>query len=490
MLTTARGQALPRRVVAIRRTISFTLHAIPIWAIGIALVVVLQKPLGVEIVLALLLACIIAIPVVARILRDEFDVFEPCVLVAAVFLFYFVISPLISLATGTTEFLGRDFRLLYARGADATMVAVVAAWLGYSSPWGKAFGRAVGRWVPASPISTPTGRRLMRRFGWMLTIGACAGVTLWVVLTGQPVSKFLLPGVVATSDTARLDDLQGLNYLFLTLEWFTPAFLILIASGGLRSRLARWSYAFLVQIPFVSLGFRYRLVIFFGAWMTLTYLQRKRRPHVAILVSCALVALLLFGYIAGARSYVRSYGSSGSLETGTATDVFEDARMDTRIYETFLAVLDAVPRRVDHTYWEPITYVFVLPIPREIWPEKPHPSSVDKIDNAIGTYAAQGAGSALPNFGEYYLAFGWVGMVVGMFVFGVGCRALWSFYKSHPDSLWVHVIFSVSLPFIFQVIIRGYLAQIVQEWFFIVFPAAIGAYVARKGSVRATLLSS
>ena len=174
--------------------------------------------------------------------------------------------------------------------------------------------------------------------------------------------------------------------------------------------------------------------------------------------------------------------SRKATATPTLVQVARNALSDTEVFETFGAVLDAVPGRGEEFAGaDPYVYVLVQPVPRAIWPEKPMPTFLDKIARAIGTPAAGTAGAAVPHFGEYYLAFGWPGLLLGMLAFGVAVRTLWAWYLADPRNPWRQVVFAVSNAFLVQVIIRGYSPQIVQEWFFIIGPAALGMWLAHRG---------
>ena len=146
--------------------------------------------------------------------------------------------------------------------------------------------------------------------------------------------------------------------------------------------------------------------------------------------------------------------------------------------------MHVVPRFVPYVGALPFVYPFILPIPRFLWPGKPLPQQLATVGASIGTVESAGAGPAVPHFGEYYLAFGWPGIAVGMFLFGAASKWLWRWYRAAPDDPWRQAIFALNASMIFQAIIRGYLAQIVQEWCFIVLPAVVIATLARARAAQ------
>ncbi|HEY0780080.1 MAG TPA: O-antigen polymerase, partial [Gemmatirosa sp.] len=441
---------------------------------------------GIELLLAAGIVVVVLFPIVVRGWRGRLDPFEPLLTVAGVYLVYFVLGPLLRLLTGTTIVIGRDMRAFYAPAFAAVLVGVVAMWLGYHLPLGETIGRQLTR-VRGSEQSSPAALRRIRHIGWGLTVAAIAALVLWTRLEGRSLSHFLLPGVIAPAEKAdKSGGGTNLAYLFLAIEWFIPAFLMLSVSGGFRSKPIQWAYFAFVSIAYTSLGYRYRLIILWVATFMLAYLRRGRRPRGSTLLAGAAAVVLFAGWLGIARAVFKSETRKATA-TPTFIQVVRNTLSDTEVFETFGAVLDAVPGRVEFAGADPYVYVFIQPIPRVIWPEKPLPTFLDKIARAINTRASGNAGAAVPHFGEYYLAFGWPGLLLGMAAFGVLVRALWAWYLTDPRNAWRQVVFAVSNAFLVQVIIRGYAPQIVQEWFFIIGPAALGMWLAHRGE-RPTLV--
>lgn len=438
---------------------------------------------GIELLLAASVAIAAVLPAIVRAWTGRFDPFEPLLTVAVVYLVYFVAGPLLRLLTGDTVVIGRDMRPFYASAFAAVLIGIGAMWTGYALPLGAIIGRQLTR-VRGSELSSPAALRRLRWIGWGLTIAAVAALVLWTRLEGRSFGRFFLPGVIAPAEKA--DHSGGgtnLAYLFLAIEWFIPAFLILTVSGGFRARPVQWAYFLFVSIAYTSLGYRYRLIIFWGAAFMLAYLRRGTRPRGSTLLAGGVVVVAFAAWLGIARALFKAE-SRKATATPTLVQVARNALSDTEVFETFGAVLDAVPSRVEFAGADPYLYVLVQPIPRAIWPEKPQPTFLDKIARAIGTRSAGNAGAAVPHFGEYYLAFGWPGLLLGMAAFGVAVRALWAWYLADPRNAWRQVVFAVSNAFLVQVIIRGYSPQIVQEWFFIIGPAALGMWLAHRGERR------
>jgi hypothetical protein len=422
-----------------------------------------QAFMGPETLLCLVLGAVILAPVAVRMATGTFDLFEPMVLVTGLYFLYFVVGPLVRFSTDDMVFVGRNFEATYARGLVAVLVVVLSLWAGYAVPVGPRPGSMTAHRRPWDPEAA-------RRMGWVVVALALVFMLLWARIAGRSLGTFFLPGLFGSSGPAG--DGPDIPYLFLAIEWFTPALLVLIIAGGLRSAWSRVAAVMLITIVYVSIGFRYRVVILWIAFAMLLYLKAGRRPRLTMLVPAGVGAFLFVGWLAWARLFFRSGGASGGLSFDLA-DVVQGGLSDTRIFETFAVVLQTVPQHVEYVGLDPLAYLFVLPIPRFLWPEKPLPLWLYDIGGSIGTLESVSLGAAVPHFGEYYFMFGWPGMALGSFLFGMGVRWLWRWYQADPGDPWRQLLLAINTGFLFQAVIRGYLAQVFQEWCFIVLPAIL-----------------
>lgn len=430
--------------------------------------------LGIEIAVCLLLGVVTAAPVVLRVWAGEFDLFEPAVIVATVYFVYFVFAPLARFATDDLTFIGRNFEPDYLRALVAALVAALALWLGYAVPVGPEPAPADAR----PPVTSAAALRRGRQLGWMLLVAAVFCLVVWARLAGRSLLTFFLPGVFHAADEGGGTDIA---YLFLAIEWFIPALVLIMAGGGLQRTSRRVAAVLVVTVVYVSIGFRYRIALLWLATAMLTYIQRGQRPRVLRLVVPGAVAFVASGWLTGARLYFRTAGALGTLRFDLRGAVL-GGLSDTRIFETFAAVLSTIPRYISYSGPTPFTYVLLLPIPRFIWSEKPLPTSLADVAASVGTAEAPGGGLFVPHFGEYYLAFGWPGIAVGAFLFGMGAKWLWRWYRAAPQDPWRQTLFVLNNALLFQAIIRGYTPQIVMEWCFLVLPAIVMTRSARRRS--------
>ena len=439
---------------------------------------------GAEIALAIVVGFLTLAPMFVRWYQGRFDLFEPVTLVSFIYFVYFSFAPILRLLTYDLVLWERSFETGYIRAFGAVIVATIFMWAGYMLPLGRRLGT---RCMPPLHLSD-VGVRVLRRWGWALTVGAIAGLVLWTKISGNSLTRFFLPGIVVTQQEGAGDG-TDVGYLFSMIEWFVSGFLLLWVSRGFRNRPLQLLHWLLLVIVFVSSAFRFRLFIFLVASLMLFYLRRRARPGVPMLLGSGAVLLFAAGWVSLMRVYFFSYGTVGTASP-TIAMILKSALKDTWIFVTLAAVMEAIPRYINYVYADPLVYILILPVPRFLWPDKPSPEWLGLIGQAIGTRSSGIAGAAVPHFGEFYMAFGWAGIAVSMLLFGIYIRALWAFYQADPDDPGRQVIFAIHNIWLFQVIIRGYIPQTVKEFCLFVLPAILALTFARRQERRALRLSN
>ena len=85
----------------------------------------------------------------------------------------------------------------------------------------------------------------------------------------------------------------------------------------------------------------------------------------------------------------------------------------------------------------------------------------------------QSIGAAIHNYGEYYLMFGWLGIIVGSFIFGYILKKLWIWILIHKEEEIAIPLYLLNISFIHMVLSRGYLAQQLQIYAFSILPIVL-----------------
>lgn len=191
----------------------------------------------------------------------------------------------------------------------------------------------------------------------------------------------------------------------------------------------------LILIPLLLFSNIYNLVIgsragVFNVWILMyllyRYLTGKRFTRRQVVAGLALAVLVVVFTISLGEVRMRGFGDlAGMGETvvefwqGSTTGLLvARVLLEFNQVDIFAQMLERgsgeFPLRWGETYWQ----VIYQPIPRAWWPEKPWTFDVE-----IGQMV-QGVRTGIPPsmVGELYLNFHVPGIIVGMFLFGAGCR--------------------------------------------------------------------
>lgn len=423
-------------------------------------------------------SCLLVVPLLVSGLTGMLDPFEPILIVNVAYFLYFVYGPAKDHLLGRDVFVGRDVLPLFPRGMLYLAIGLVSLLAGYYS----AMGRGLGRTFRKPGVM----RESAVYYAWIAGAVGLVCFGLYIKVAKVSWIYFLSLGQAASGEGnifTGADDNPAFGYLMGGID-FLPAVLLIWYAATRTGR--KWNIAgyVLLLIVYTTIGFRFRILILALAPVIYYYLKRNRRPQLILLVVPAIAGSMLIGVIGEQRAHFR---------TGTQVDLeainVEDARMtfqnDLSIYQPFLAVVDAFPRDHDYTYGSSFAYVLVHPIPRVLWKNKPEPPIYEIIRGAFGgDNVFLQIGVAYPNIGEYYANFGLPGIVIGMMLFGVGLRALYEYLRLHSENDWVRIIYALALPFLVQVVSRGYFVAIFQQTCFFFGPAIFGMWALRRSALR------
>lgn len=136
-----------------------------------------------------------------------------------------------------------------------------------------------------------------------------------------------------------------------------------------------------------------------------------------------------------------------------------------------------------HDYGETMfLYPFIRAVPASFFTNntKPYPAPAMQliIDAYGGDSRAAGAGRFVTNLFEFYIAFGLVGLILGMFIFGLVLRVLqdkWYWDRGYNSILQIAIMVSL-----FQYISRGYLPQYLNHITYLTAPVFILMWLSGK----------
>lgn len=227
---------------------------------------------------------------------------------------------------------------------------------------------------------------------------------------------------------------------FACLLWFATG-----PAAALRQPLFLFSAAVMLGISFLAAGSRSALLNLLLIAL-LIYMLRRRRVVVARTVAIALVGLILLA----ALGELRRGTFAGEVRLDAVTDLAPGEALESAVEEiqerrttadAVLPILARVPHQVDLLYGESYLAVLTLPIPRDLWPEKP-----GLIGGRVGqTFFGQMGGVPPGPVGEAYWNFHMPGVVLVFALFGIFHRWLARLYLRYRNQPAVVAFYAVTL---------------------------------------------
>ena len=396
--------------------------------------------------------------------RNRTEFWSPLTIIMIIYAYYSCLGPYYAVTTGDTFDRLQNMRKFYESSLWGAWISLIAYIVGF---W--LHGRA-NRIRPVPNFSNEVifiyGRRIF-----------IVGFILFTISTGGNVARLINP-----LDAQYVQAVGGglANYLGLSLNFVIPGITLLFLYYILTNRGLLWfAIPFLVSIGiFITLGFRYRLVLLFASMVIVYYYTKGRRPNV-ILIS---LAVFVFISLMGVINLSRQYGSGlnvAKLEDKDNEGYYASGLREAFIFQTSGAIIDIVPERHPYAGIQPVISTVLFPIPSAIYTGKNSAKYLfDALDAIYGKKASQGA--AIMSYAEYYLAFGWIGIIVGCAAIGWFYRKLWNWYLANTGKPFAIAVYAITATYLYVIISRGYLPQVVNLFFFSVFPIYFALRQARK----------
>jgi hypothetical protein len=402
--------------------------------------------------------------------RDPLAWFQPHLFLIAFLAYYLIGGPLDRLLQGDWSDRGRDFRYAvpYALAGGAVFYGAVS--LGYHQLRG------------CKPLRRFTPRfsdQRAQRFGQRL---CCLGLGAYVLGNGPRVIAQLNPFTARSTvlEVAGGFDLGVLaNYTNNALNLLIPG-ILLLQVAWISQRRRPWSLLLWTLVAvglFTTLGFRYRIVTLVVPMGILWFLVRNRRPSLALLSLGALGLFLLAGVIGLSRAYGLGLDLR-ALEGLSFGEIFNAGFHETHVFLITGAVIENTPRTYDFVGLQPLISTLLIPIPRAFLPEK---ATAEYVFNAVQYLFPVGreyyaTGAAFMGYAEYYLMAGWLSLAAMGVALGWLLRCLWNWFSPRRNEILAQVTYVCACGYLYVVVSRGYLPQVVTLFAFGVAPLFVLYY--------------
>jgi hypothetical protein len=427
-----------------------------------------------SVALICLIGLLLAAPVCYWLLTGSFDVLHPLAWAIVALAMMFLIRPAAHIYydqfTHREQF---DISSTFDRALIGAVVGIAGMYAGYALP----LGRGIARRVAALPDDTHD--ESVTAWAVILAVLGVLGYALYARSAGISPLSIISGGIQGGG--------QSSAYLYMAPFVIIPASLLLMRTG-LRTRLrVLVPVAVLVLVveaySLAPAGQRLWLLLLTASFATYPMLRSGWRPPLLALPVLAVVAF--FGVVAmrdlsfnqGSRPLVESFKQSWSEPEKAWKELITGP--DTEMFSGLAVGMQAVPSQVPFDRGSAVLTLISHPIPRSLWPSKPHPTD-ETLDAMLLPGVALGdASMAHSVMGSFYYDSGYPGIFLGMLAIGVGIRWLWEYRKQNDGNDTVALFYATCLPIVI-VLLRGNLPDTFARALFTSAPIILVALLARR----------
>jgi oligosaccharide repeat unit polymerase len=405
-----------------------------------------------EVILLIVLAVACILPAVVRLLQGRLDLFEPVYVFAFSKFVYFVLVPVVLLPKNDFFLAGINYRAEVKQVLALALLALLGFYLGYYWPlWQSRQRNAV-----ASPShSDPETRRSLARWAVLLSVFFYGLVVLWIVIAELPLESLWIFGQASYGDLSNLAAGPQIGYLYGARDALPVCSLLLIATRSKR----RWPPAALVLLLltflfFAGIGGRYRVLLLLVSVFVYYYLERQKRPRTVVVLAMVLV---VYFFVVGGIGFYRAAEPTVSgvrsrvlgEDVFTAPEAWDTFLSSSRLVTSTAALVHAIPKYIDHLWGQSFLGIFLQPIPRFLWPDKPSAIGLESLSEFWPT------GTAAPFWALFYVNFGALGVLVGMALWGGLSRWIYEIYRRNTLDPLAQVQLALYYAYTFHVYGRG-----------------------------------
>ncbi len=209
---------------------------------------------------------------------------------------------------------------------------------------------------------------------------------------------------------------------------------------------------FFALIIFGSLGERGHIIALIISLIAVYHYAKKR---ISILrLSTYGIALLIFLTIFG------EYRELSKAKKKIAFESIEKRVGLVYLYRSLINNFDQLirtkdivkntPETIEFQYGKTILNLVFKPIPSRIWESKPQGAGLIVTKYVYPKHHKANVTVAPSLLGELYLNFHLIGIIIGMFIFGIACRVLYEFLIKNLKNSNVVVVYAFFVPYIFS----------------------------------------
>lgn len=431
----------------------------------------------------LILVCLIFVIFFPLKLFNKFNILSltnPLIVNNLIISYYAILSPIYMIFNNQTTYRGLEFRDTFLIGWIGALISIISTSFGYF-------------FVPYKRI---------RKY----RICNLNSSQLWNIGLVINIVSFIIYGFANGFDISKLNPLINQSYNFEFLKFtgsfrnyfsltqdclITGTFLMFTSFLKNKKRGVITFFNLIIVLGlYINTGFRYKLLFLTLPIFLFFLINKKFNLKSKILVGFGSLTLFIFSNYT--LSLARTYGQGLNLKELSNFNFSYILKSffissDSSVFLATSGLMSIVPSKVSFVYFYPIYKLLIHPIPSTIFSGKDPGDYLQNTMQAVFGSQANAFGSAIHNYGEYYLMFGWIGIIIGNFIFGFILKKLWIWILIHKDEEIAIPLYLLNISFIYMVISRGYLSQQLQIYVFSILPIVL-IYIIFSKRIKSKLI--
>jgi oligosaccharide repeat unit polymerase len=400
------------------------------------------------------------------------DAFEPLVIFVASWSLFFVARPIAMLFADEFALGPLDARA----GFNGALAMAAVGTIGFAFGYTGRMGAVAGRRIRARDAVPHRGLLIAAAISCSLV-----GLILFVVFLSSGGGGASLGTLFGGRSATYRTLFSGTSaYVFYGVYFCFPAALALywqsLRDGSRVLRLV----AFCASLPPIAVSFfagtRSWLVPMFLAYLVLRYLHYRRRPgFLTVLFTSFLIFFIGIAFIGNYRN-VTTRDKNGTQQvlldtigspTRSSSAILRSG--DTEMVALLSLVKQTVPTTIDYRYGTATGELFVRYVPRRLWKDKPRAGDEIFTRTVLSNSYFGGAPRQYTPLANFYLDFGYVGILIGMAMLGLLARAHFELLFVNSEAATRQLLYAATFP-LWLPLLRGSLADAAGRLFFVLPP--------------------
>ncbi|MEQ9299434.1 MAG: O-antigen polymerase [Cyclobacteriaceae bacterium] len=400
--------------------------------------------------------------------KDPIQFWSPLTILCIIMLYYAVIGPFVTVYSGQTVYKLIDHRPFFLGGWILTLVGMISTIIGFN---------IISSKVKHSSLAKAKDDYLngiaVEKTAWKPLVYLALICIIALVGTGGLIDQ------VAISRSAEGSLFQGTNtsfggYLLNGINLLIGA-CVLLFIYCLKYKERWWLFLLLCGFTFAvytKQGFRWRHISLILALAGTYYIYYNKKINLILFSVLGFFLLGVMGFIGLTRAYGAGLDYS-NVDNVDNWDLILAGFGESSVFMTTSLLIHKSAQFLPTEFigLDPLFQTVFMPIPRALWPGKP---SGDYLSIVVSLYdevfVDNGLGAAIFNFGEYYLMYGWISVILGGLLLGWLFKKAWLWFLKHRRNKLAIVTYAVFFSYIYMIISRGYTPQVVMLFFFTVYP--------------------